>query len=129
MYTFTGKYTISHIYRNRQRVRQCARAVYALYSTPETTECVQCFSSQTADLSSITYFFVSLSLPSSSSLRPPADVWNVYSHMECVCKSHGNQISLIPEGLNKVAFVCAYASVRVLSPCIHSVSRVPSCVL
>lgn len=34
------------------------------------------------------------------------DVWNVDSHAQFVCKSHGNEISLIPGGFNKVAFVC-----------------------
>lgn len=38
----------------------------------------------------------SLSSSSSCSLFCLADAWIVYSHMECVCKSHGNQISLIP---------------------------------
>lgn len=70
---------------------------------------------------------------SSSSSLPLPDVWNVYSHMECVCKSHRNQISLIPGGLNKVAFVCLCACVRVsecvVSPCVRSISRVQSCVL
>lgn len=56
---------------------------------------------------------LSLSFFSSCSLLLPADVWNVYSHMECVCKSHGNQISLIPGGLNKVAFVCMCVGVCV----------------
>lgn len=34
------------------------------------------------------------------------DVWNVCSHIKCVCKSQSNRISLIPGGLSKVVFVC-----------------------
>lgn len=49
-------------------------------------------------LSSALFFLLSLFIS--------PDVWNVCSHIKCVCKSQSNQISLIPGGLSKVVFVC-----------------------
>ncbi len=104
MCTFTGKYTIF------QRARPCVcllhvcacvcictashSGVHSLYPL------LNCSSKQNHKLFGLrlaTLLFLPL---------PPADVSNVFSRMECVCKSHSNQISLIPGGLNKVAFVC-----------------------
>lgn len=58
------------------------------------------------------------------SLFIPPDVWNVRSHIKCVCKSQSNQISLIPGGLSKVVFVCGAFCL-----CIHNISSLQSCVL
>lgn len=114
MYTFTGIYSISHIHR----ARHCVNAVSLCFFV--------CCVEETTTIHSFTQHYLRLCLCLSALfffLLPPPDVWNVYSHMECVCKSHGNQISLIPGGLNKVAFVCLCVYDCVFCLCAYTITQ------